>query len=63
MWKRMMYVFLISTMLGRIFLPLLNGEASTDTIIYRAPGVANGINHFLLHAAVHPGLHCTELAG
>uniref|UniRef100_A0A8C5FTR2 Uncharacterized protein n=1 Tax=Gadus morhua TaxID=8049 RepID=A0A8C5FTR2_GADMO len=30
------------------------------TIIYRAPGVANGNNHFLLHAAVHPGLHCTE---
>uniref|UniRef100_A0A8C5CDV8 Uncharacterized protein n=1 Tax=Gadus morhua TaxID=8049 RepID=A0A8C5CDV8_GADMO len=28
------------------------------TIIYRAPGVANGNNHFLLHAAVHPGLHC-----
>uniref|UniRef100_A0A8C5BMB3 Uncharacterized protein n=1 Tax=Gadus morhua TaxID=8049 RepID=A0A8C5BMB3_GADMO len=27
------------------------------TIIYRAPGVANGNNHFLLHAAVHPGLH------
>jgi hypothetical protein len=33
------------------------------TIIYRAPGVANGNIHFLLHAAVHPGLHCTELAG
>ena len=32
-------------------------------ILYRAPGVANGNNHFLLHAAVHPGLHCTELAG
>ena len=33
------------------------------TIIYRAPGVANGNNHFLLHAAVHPGLHCTEFDG
>ena len=32
-------------------------------IIQRAPGVANGNNHFLLLAAVHPGLHCTELAG
>ena len=26
-------------------------------ILYRASGVANGKNHFLLHAAVHPGLH------
>ena len=33
------------------------------TIIYRAPRVANGNNHFLLHAAVHPGLHCTEFDG
>ena len=33
------------------------------TIIYRALGVANGNNHFLLHAAVHPGLHCTEFDG
>ena len=33
------------------------------TIIYRAPGVANSNNHFLLHAAVHPGLHCTEFDG
>ena len=34
------------------------------TILYRARGVANGNNHFLLHAAVHPGLHCRErLAG
>ena len=32
-------------------------------IPYRAPGNANGNNHFLLHAAVHPGLRCTELAG
>ena len=32
-------------------------------IIYRAPGVADGNNHFLLHAAVHPGLHCTEFDG
>ena len=29
------------------------------TIIYRAPGVANGNIHFLLHAAVHPGLSLT----
>ena len=33
------------------------------TIIYRAPGVSNGNNHFLLHAAVHPGLHCNEFDG
>ena len=33
------------------------------TIIYRAPRVANGNIHFLLHAAVHPGLHCTEFDG
>ena len=33
------------------------------TIIYRAPWVANGNNHFLLHAAVHPGLHSTEFDG
>ena len=33
------------------------------TIIYRAPGVANCNNHYLLHAAVHPGLHCTEFVG
>ena len=33
------------------------------TIIYRTPGVTNGNNHFLLHAAVHPGLHCTEFDG
>ena len=32
-------------------------------IIYRAPGVANGNIHFLLHAAVHPRLHCTEFDG
>ena len=33
------------------------------TIIYRAPRVANGNNHFLLHAAVQPGLHCAEFDG
>ena len=32
------------------------------TIIYRAQRVANSNNHFLLHAAVHPGLHCTALS-
>ena len=29
-------------------------------IIYRAPGVANGNNHFLLRAAVHSGQQGTE---
>ena len=32
-------------------------------LLYRAPRVANGNNHFLLHAAVHPGLHCAEFDG
>ena len=32
-------------------------------IICRAPGVANGNIHFILHAAVHPGLNCTEFDG